>query len=148
MKSNDWKELVEIVGIAAIVASLILVAYEIRQNSQFVAADTGAARYFAAIESYSTLALNAELAQIMMTSCSENAESLTELEKHRVTNWTLRVLLLNQWGYKSIPQKEYLPFLEMQRSNHQNCESYRQTLESNRSFFEPEFLKFLEENVF
>jgi hypothetical protein len=33
MNSTSWKDVAEIVGIAAIVASLILVAYELRQNT-------------------------------------------------------------------------------------------------------------------
>ena len=35
MKSNSWKGFAEMIGIVAIVASLILVAYELRQNSQY-----------------------------------------------------------------------------------------------------------------
>ena len=33
MTSTSWKDIAEMVGIAAIVASLVLVAYELRQNS-------------------------------------------------------------------------------------------------------------------
>jgi len=40
MKSTNWKDIAELIGIAAIVLSLILVAYEMRQNTQMMRAQT------------------------------------------------------------------------------------------------------------
>ena len=37
MKSPDWKDIVELIGIAAIVLGLILVTYELRQNNEQLA---------------------------------------------------------------------------------------------------------------
>ncbi len=40
MKNTDWKDIVELSGIGAIVLSLILVAYEVRQNTLMMRAQT------------------------------------------------------------------------------------------------------------
>ena len=40
MKSSSWKDIVELAGISAIVLSLILVAYELRQNTLMMRAQT------------------------------------------------------------------------------------------------------------
>jgi hypothetical protein len=40
IKSNDWKDTAELIGIAAIVLGLVLVAYELRQNTQMMRAQT------------------------------------------------------------------------------------------------------------
>lgn len=40
MKNTDWKDIVELCGIGAIVLSLILVAYEVRQNTLMMRAQT------------------------------------------------------------------------------------------------------------
>lgn len=40
IKSENWKDSAELVGIAAIVLGLVLVAYELRQNTQMMRAQT------------------------------------------------------------------------------------------------------------
>jgi len=40
MKSTNWKDIAELVGIVAIVLSLVLVAYELRQNTTVMRAQT------------------------------------------------------------------------------------------------------------
>ena len=42
MARQNWRELAELIGIAAIVLSLALVAYELRQNSEIAAAEADA----------------------------------------------------------------------------------------------------------
>ena len=40
MKSTDWKNTAELIGIAAVVLGLVLVAYELRQNTTMMRAQT------------------------------------------------------------------------------------------------------------
>ena len=40
MKPTDWKDIAELVGIAAIVLGLVLVAYELRQNTMMMQSQT------------------------------------------------------------------------------------------------------------
>jgi len=70
------------------------------------------------------------------------------VEASRLRSWWIRTLLLNQWGYRTIPEGEYVPFLEMQRNNNRRFASYRETWDSYQAYFESEFIQFMEENVF
>jgi hypothetical protein len=145
---QNWRDTAELVGIAAIVASLVLVAYELRQNSEIAAAEADSSRYLAAVASYTVIAENPELAELIDKSCGGEKRSFTDTERVQIRSWWTRVLLLNQWGHRRIPESEYQPFVEMQRSNDKNCETYRQTFEQRRDFFTPEFIDFMQENVF
>ncbi len=51
MTASKWKDIVELIGIAAIVASLVAVVIELRQTQAALAAATYQARAFDAIES-------------------------------------------------------------------------------------------------
>jgi hypothetical protein len=148
MKYSNWKQTAELVGIAAIVASLVLVAYELRQNSEIAAAEADATRYLAAVESYSVIAENEALAELLRKACSGQNEELTDIEQYRLLSWWTRVLLLNQWGYRRIPASEYRPFVEMQRRNDRSCPSYREAFEQRRHFYTPGFISFMHEEVF
>ena len=148
MSKSNWKDSAELVGIAAIVVSLVLVAYELRQNSEIAAAEADATRYLAAVESYSVVAENAEMAQLLRKACSDQDDALTDTERYRLLSWWTRVLLLNQWGYSRIPENEYRPFVEMQRSNNRRCASYREAFEQRRTYFTSDFISFMHEEVF
>jgi len=142
----DLGQSLSILANVGVIAGIIFLALELRQNNQFAAAEAQATRYMAAVEAFSITAENGELAEILLKSGTD--QPLSPLEARRLGSYWTRTLVLNQWGYKSIPPDEYVPFLEMQKSNHRNHKSYRQTFEINIAFFEPDFVTFMRENVF
>jgi hypothetical protein len=62
--ANEWKNRVEVVGTIAIVAGLLLVAYELRQNSDLMRAQISMDRASMAVDSLTTIANDGEISRI------------------------------------------------------------------------------------
>jgi hypothetical protein len=78
MKSGDWKNTVEIVGIFAVVASLVFVGVEVRQNSVATRSATNATVKDAFSELNLAIASSPELARAMVTLAENPADALPE----------------------------------------------------------------------
>ena len=86
MTSVRWKEIAEFVGLASIVASLVLVAYELRQSTA-VANAQAVTDLSALIDgAYRARAQNAALDQLVETGHSA-PDSLSEREKSQFAAW-------------------------------------------------------------
>lgn len=64
MAQKTWKDLADLVGMIAIIAGLLLVAYELRQNSQLMRAQISMDRASMAVESWTAVANGGEIARI------------------------------------------------------------------------------------
>ncbi len=86
MNSESWKGIAEIVGIAAIVASLVLVAYELRQNSAVAAAQAVFDLNTAVDSAYRTRAQDPVLDELVDNGHSE-PDALSERELSQFFAW-------------------------------------------------------------
>ena len=64
MKNRSWRDVADLIGVVSIVAGLILVAYELRQNSQLMRAQVFNDRSNQGIEVFLTISENPELSEI------------------------------------------------------------------------------------
>ena len=86
MLRENWKEILEFVGIIAIVASLVLVAYELRQTTALSAAQAIYQTNSALDNAYRARAQDPVLAQLIIDG-QANPESLTHLEQVQFAAW-------------------------------------------------------------
>ena len=61
MKSVNWRALAEVVGIAAIVASLIFVGLQLRQSQDIALSELGASRHASRIELNNAISDHADI---------------------------------------------------------------------------------------
>jgi hypothetical protein len=87
MKSKDWKGTVELVGIFAVVASLVFVGVEVRQNSVATRSATNAAVKDAFSELNLTIASSPELARAMVTLAENPDDALPEDQLRVLALW-------------------------------------------------------------
>ena len=90
MKITDWKSIGELIGIAAVVASLIFVGLELRQTQSALMASTYQARAFDAITSTRELADSEYIGPILARIDLDDKNSLAELsseEMYRARQW-------------------------------------------------------------
>lgn len=92
MKSTNWKDTAEIIGIAAIVASLVFVGMQMRQDRILARAELGAGSF----ESIAALRLEMTSLEFAETFVKvlENPEQLTTAEKLQVNGYLDAVKLL------------------------------------------------------
>jgi hypothetical protein len=86
MTGEKWKEILEFVGITAIVASLVLVAYELRQATAQSAAEAIYQTNIAFDNAYRARAQDPVLAQLIIDGHA-NPDSLTDLEQDQFAAW-------------------------------------------------------------
>ena len=86
MISTSWKDIAELVGIATIVASLVLVSYELRQNTAVSTAQAVSDLNTAIDSAYRSRAQNAVLDELIGKGHSE-PDTLSEREKSQFIAW-------------------------------------------------------------
>ena len=91
MADKNWKDIAELIGIAAIVASMGAVAYELRQTQEALIASTYQARAFDAIAESITVSDSDYLLPILVaTDHAENSDAVTALsavDRGRLFHW-------------------------------------------------------------
>jgi hypothetical protein len=86
LKKISWKNIFEGIGVTAIVASLILVAMELRQNTDVAQANALFQLSAALDDSYRRRAQDPKLAQLIKDGHNDK-DSLTELEREQFASW-------------------------------------------------------------
>lgn len=84
---STWASIAEIVSAAAIVASLLFVGLQIRQNNRILEVDAYQARMQDISNSQTQLALSAELSEMILKYRNGGLSSLTETEYFRMRSW-------------------------------------------------------------
>ena len=146
MKKIDLGQTLGILGNLGVIAGIVFLGLELAQNNEYAATEIRATRYQIALEIFTILTENSELAAIMLK--DRDHETLTELESFHLRALWLRVLLTNQWAHSEMEVADTVPFMAMQRTNYELYPAYRQAWEAGKSFFEPDFIQFMEETVF
>ena len=90
---KEWASVAEIIGTAAVIVSLLIVSYNIRQNTKAVQATDDTVLYRMTDSWYADVTVNPELAELMIR--YEAGEQLTASEHRRMTYHISRAL--NQW---------------------------------------------------
>jgi hypothetical protein len=143
MKLKNWKDLVELVGIAAIVVSLFFVGLELRQNTDAVKASSIDGLSSLSQEFYLLMASDPELTRIFrdgrqdMGQLGENdLARFFWIERSRVVRLQTAFL---QWQRGTLGDQDWLFYRSFV------CrESERQSWDSTKTILVPEFVAYSE----
>jgi molybdopterin converting factor small subunit len=143
MDLSYFANLAEIIGTTAIVVSLIYVAVQIRQNNRHLAHEAQRARAQAFRQNMRIMADNAEI-------CikDQNGEALTATEAYRMDRMWLSELWSYQTSFQQIPRNEIVGGANFFHRCFATMQSLRASWEQNRDTFQPDFVQYMEENVF
>ena len=81
MKSNNWKDIAEVAGIAAIIVSLIIIVMELRQTQSALIASTYQSRALDAVGVEGAKADSAVLGPLLARVALDDPESLAALNE-------------------------------------------------------------------
>ncbi len=151
MKKIDLGQTITILANVGVIAGIVFLGVELRQNNELMAADARFNLLSARTESFTIQAVESELAAILIK--DRNREPLTEVEDLRIQAYWTRVFRVLEWSYFELPNQR--GWAEGQRKNYSAYSSYRRAwqgdsggpLSSGKSSFDPEFVQFVEENV-
>ncbi len=133
----------EILGAAGVILTLGYLAFQIRQNNRHLVHEAQRARSQSVRENWASFADNAE-AWVK----DQNGETLTAEEAFRMNAHWVKALFGYQTSFMQLPREEIEANLNLFRGVLATGQSLRATWEIYRDTFNPDFIQYMEENVF
>ena len=140
---NQWLSLAANIGV---LAGIIFLAIEVRQNSKNLAAQVRATFFSSVADTWRIPAENPELTTVMARDAKN--EQLEQAESWQVQAFWTRVQMAIEWGYKELPSSEFLGGLPFQKVTYEMFPSYRTAWRDREAFFDQQFYQYMNENVF
>ena len=141
---NRWLTLSANVGV---IAGIIFLAVELRQNNELLAADARFNRLQISWNGWQSLAENGDLTDLIVA--ASNGEILPESAQVRVDAVLIRILIAMEWLYRELPpdSPERLYMRDELQEVLSGIGADLRVWESRKSGFDPDFVQWVEENV-
>ena len=148
MKKVDLRQTIGILANVGVIAGIVFLGLELRQNNELIAAEAEFNRLSLVTDSYGVVAESSELPALFVK--DRNGEELTEEEFFRIESHWMRVLHTMHWRYRELPDDT--TWIEGHRRNFAEYSTLRRTWQSTsgtrgKHSFDPEFVQFMEGNV-
>ncbi len=147
MKKLDLGQSLGILANVGVIGGILLLAYELRQNNDLMAAEARFNRLAIVSTAWARLAENGELTELRLR--ADNQETLTEVEQRRVDAALMGVFVFLEWTHRELSSDspEMRQVRTIMRGNFANNASYRDVWEVRNNAFSPDFVRWMEENV-
>lgn len=147
LNSTGWKDIAEIVGIAAIVLGLVLVTYELQQNNEQLAEQSRQSVADGIRQITLSIATSPDLARLISGEVSR--EEMTSAERMQVAAWSTAWLKSAEHAFLQYQSGILDEQIWMTRKNQamQMLENdhFHHLYERNRALFVPDFIAQLDE---
>ena len=140
---NRWLTLGANVGV---VVGIVFLAVELRQNNENLAAQQRAVNYTGGVATWEMVATSSELSELLYKDF--NGEELTGAEQLQLRGFWTRVHTSIQWAYFEVPDEEFQRTLPFQRRDYLDSSTNRTAWKNRRDYFDPDFVSYMEANVF
>ncbi len=147
MKKIDLGQTITILANVGVIAGIIFLGVELRQNNELMAAEARFSRVMMSNEGWRSLAENGDLTELRVRAW--NNEALTEAEQIRVDAAAMRVLVNMEWIYRELPadspERNYMR--DQLRSSFSRGPTTGSVWEERKAAFDPGFVQWMDENV-
>ena len=142
-----WKETAEVLGVLGIIAGIVFLGFELRQNNELMEADARFNRLSIVTDAWRFSAEHGDLTELRVR--SDNDEALSDAEERRVTATIMAVYVLLEWTYIELGEDSTAlnQVREVQLYNFANYPTYGRVWEARKQSFDPAFVQWLEANV-
>ena len=142
MKKIDLGQTITILANVGVIAGIVFLAVELRQNNTLMAAQARFNQLSAQVESHIILAENPDLAWALVR--ANNNEELTPEEEASLQYYVRSVFTKMQWTYGEIPENAR----PLERWRKISAEPYRRRFwTANKGEFNQDFVAWMDENV-
>ena len=147
MKKIDLGQMINILANVGVIGGILLLAYELQQNNDLMAADARFNRLALATDAWRTISENADLAELRQR--AKNDEVLSDAEQMRVDASMMALFVFLEWTFRELGEDspEMRQVRAVQQDNFGNDATYGKVLEARKNSFDPAFVQWLEENV-
>jgi len=145
LKKIDLGQTIGIVANIGVIAGILFLAVELRQNNNLMIDEAERARAESRRQHWVLIAENAELAAMMVK--ERNGEQLNAAEELRLTGYWMRDLIGYQTAFQQLPREDLLAAgLEFRRF-FETSPSFRAAWEEHRYSLDPNYVQFMDLNV-
>lgn len=147
-----WKETAEVIGVLGIIAGIVFLTLELRQNNELMAAEARALVVAQSTETWASLVEYEHIAPLLIK--DRRNELLTDEEELRLNGLWLRGLTNAQYAFQETPEffrqqvvawsRAFAAYGSLGRT--WSGESTGSALDG-KDIFDPEFVEFMEANV-
>ena len=150
MKKIDIGQSLSILANAGVIAGIVFLGIEIRQNNELLAAESRAARNARVLEQPAAVSTDVDLAEVLVR--AKNGEALSEAEEVRVISfnvWRLRgqEAFFNEYQAGSVPSIPLDQWRELFYTELYGGPSPSEVWPRARLYLSEDFVEFFEENV-
>jgi len=147
MKRIDLGKTMTLVANIGVIGGILLLAYELRQNNELMAAEARQIRTSMVIEAWRFSAEHGELAELRGR--GRSGEEIEDVERERIDAYVMSVFVMLDWTFQelSADSPEMNQVREVQRYNFENKSEYRRVWQARKNAFRPEFVQWMDENV-
>ena len=146
MKSFDLGQFVQTLATVGVIAGIVFLAFELRQNNELMEAEARFNRLTVSREAYNILSTNGELAEIIVK--ANNNESLTEVEHFRFTSAYMRFLNNMEWIFREMPvDSPERKYAERQLMSAMSHKLRRQIFLDRADRLDASFVSWVEDNI-
>jgi hypothetical protein len=132
-----------------VIAGIIFLAVELRQNNELLAADARFNRLQLSWNGWQSLAEHGDLTDLIVA--TKNGEILEGSEQLRVDAVSMRILITMEWSYRELPpdspERLYLLGALQETFSGTGIGADLRIWESKKSRLDPGFVQWVEENV-
>ena len=150
MKKLELGQIVSVLANVGVIAGIVFLGYELRQNNELMSADANMRVLDNRITYFERLAVDDGLATAYLK--STNGDSLTPLEKFKIQSLNIATWIMWEWEFGRY-QDGYITFDELPvagwRANLREERGMLDIWENQRDFVDPspEFIMFIDEEV-
>ena len=147
MKKIDFSQTVTILANIGMIGGILLLAYELRQNNELMAAEARFNRVALVTDVWHFTAEHGDITELREQ--IRNEEVISGAEHRRVNATVMAVFVVLEWTYRELSEdsREMQQVREVQRYNFANYPEYRTVWETRRDSFHPSFVQWMEDNV-
>jgi len=149
MKNTNWKDIAELTGIAAIVASLVFVGLQMKQSHQIALAEIYQARTATVVEALHATAANPYILNWQIKAHSDRLDEIEPIEQLVAANISFAELLMTenshyQYTLGYLPEEHWLR-VRSTIKRHMQIPVERQLIEDAKGGMRESFRKVIEE---
>jgi len=145
LKKIDLGQTTTILANIGVIAGIVFLGYELRQNNELMGAEQRFNRLSVATGSATLIADNAALAAVL-TKANEKPDELTTTEQLQIFGFTLRILRNMEWSFNELP-RDTLAVNEWRGLSRLGYWQYGWNDLGIRNMLDPEFVGWMEDNI-
>lgn len=147
MKKFDIGYTIQILANVGVIAGIVFLAFELRQNNEHMAAQGRFNRVSLVAQQFRTLAEDSDLTELRVQ--AGNGKQLSEVEQRRVDAALMATFVILQWEFEELPEDsaEIANMREVMHRNFANDATYLNIWNDRKGAFNPEFVQWMEDNV-